>query len=63
MTGDWTAVSGAMSIVGTVFGGFIPLLFWTMCIAVWGALSASLYLELRTAREGPLADTLADVFA
>jgi hypothetical protein len=63
VTGDWTGLSGAMSITGALFGGFIPLLFWTMCIAVWGALSASLYIELRTAREGPLADTLADVFA
>jgi hypothetical protein len=63
VTGDWTGLSGPMSIVGAVFGGFIPLLFWTMCIAVWGAVSASLYIELRTAQEGPLANSLADVFA
>jgi hypothetical protein len=63
VTGDWTGLSGAMSIAGAVFGGFIPLLFWTMCIAVWGAVSASLYIELRTAQEGPLANSLADVFA
>lgn len=63
VTSDWTGLSGATGVVGALFGGFIPLLFWTMCIAAWGAVSGSLYIELRTAREGPLSDTLADVFA
>ncbi len=55
--------SGLVGIVAGIAGGLFSLCVWTLSIAFWGALSASLYLELRTVREGPLANSLADVFA
>jgi hypothetical protein len=56
----WSDMLGA---IGTIGGALMPMIFWTMCIALWGVLSASLYVELRTAREGPMTDSLAEVFA
>ena len=35
----------------------------TVMTAVWGTLISSLYVQLRTAQEGPMTDALADVFA
>lgn len=71
VTGIFLATGIAPSIVaGMAETGTVPILFMlfsavanTLMTAVMGALVARLYLELRTAKEGPMTDALADVFA
>jgi hypothetical protein len=61
--GAATSWSDMLGTIGAIGGALMPTMLWTMCIALWGVLSASLYVELRTAREGPMTDGLAEVFA
>ncbi len=60
----------ATGVVSSLAAGSVPIAYVvvsaiasTLMAAVSGALVATLYLELRTAREGPMTDALANVFA
>jgi hypothetical protein len=60
----------ATSAVQGLTVGRIPIAFTlinivveTVIAAISGTLVASLYVQLRLAKEGPVTDTLADVFA
>lgn len=61
--GSLLSDGGGLSTAADIVGALFSLAAWTLALALWGAISASLYLELRTVREGPLTGDLAEVFA